>query len=129
MRLLGPALAIALTGAAAAADTPTLGWSLTRDGTYIHDETGVRCPKKWGRVTRFEMSSKVQGPIVARCRYGGGGDTAEVRIRHFDPTAARDPDTLNKERQLMGQRGNSRSPWGYFIRWDEPVIGSKPLQV
>jgi hypothetical protein len=130
LRLWASALTIALTGAAIAADVPILGWSLQADGTYVHGMTGVQCPKQWAWVKRFEVSSKEDGPVVGRCRYMGGGDSGELRIRHFDPAAARDQRTLERERQLMNQPGdNSVSPYGYVTRWDEPVIGGKPIPV
>jgi hypothetical protein len=86
------------------------------------------CPETWGWVRRVEVSGIARGPVVGSCSYVGG-DTAEVRIRHFDPSAARDAATLEKERNLMNQPGDSRSPFGYFIRWDEPGADGKSIPV
>jgi len=129
LKLAAPALAAILaTTAVAQPGAPIHGWSVKPDGTYVHDATGMPCPKTFGWVKRVQVSSIVRGPVVARCTYVGG-ETAEVRIRRFDPTAARDAKALRNERNLMSQRGDSRSPFGYFTRWEEPVIGGKPIQV
>lgn len=130
MRIAGAALAFAVVTATVAGGSPPapIGWSIRTDGTYVHGITGALCPSKWGWVERIEVFGSQSGAVKGRCRYVGG-DEAELRIRHFDPTAARDEKTLRNERNLMDQPGDSRSPFGYYTRWEEPAIGGRPIQV
>jgi hypothetical protein len=129
LKLAGLALVIAVTAATGASSTAPFGWTLRSDGTYVHEATQMTCPPTWAWVKRVSVSSPTSGSLVGRCTYVGG-ETAEVRIRHFDPTSVRDQETLEKERQLMNQPGaSSRVPFGYFIRSQEPVIGGKPIEV
>ncbi len=128
MKLGGIALAATLIVAHSASQPDVIGWSLSTDGTYVHNTTGMPCPNAWGWTSRINVYGPTSGPVLGGCIYKGRDD-AEVRIRRFAPDAARDAATREKERKLMEQPGDSRSPFGYFTRWDETDAAGRRIPV